>query len=254
MKVLIIEDEAPAVNKLKKLLTELDEPIEILDCMESVSESAGWFSTHKEPDLIFMDIRLADGLSFEIFDLVSIKAPIIFTTAYNEYAIKAFKVNSIDYLLKPIAPEELRKAVDKYKQLFIDNHTQQNLQHSLKEILGQFSESYKNRFFIKVGQRYRTVPTSEIECFFIQDKSTFLMTSEGKTMAIDYSLDQLIEMVDPKVFFRVNRSFLININWIKDIIIYSGSRLKVKLNSEMQLDEIIVSREKVTPFKKWMES
>jgi len=253
MKVLIIEDEEPAARKLKKLLSELNEPLEIIDCLESVSEAAEWFSTHEQPDLIFMDIRLADGLSFEIFDLVTINAPVIFTTAYNEYAVKAFKVNSIDYLLKPIDPEELRRAIDKYKALFINPAmTGFNLSSGMQTLLAQFVNSYKTRFFIKVGQHYKSVPVHEIESFFVQEKSTFLMSVGGKALDIDYSLDELGDMLDPATFFRVNRSYLVNIESIEDVVIYSGSRLKVKLSTGKYREPILVSRDKVSTFKKWM--
>jgi DNA-binding LytR/AlgR family response regulator len=219
-----------------------------------VSQSAEWFSTHEQPDLIFMDIRLADGLSFEIFDLVAIKSPVIFTTAYNEYALKAFKVNSIDYLLKPIDPDELRRAIGKYKALFSSPaHPETNTQLDMQKLLAQFANSYKTRFFIKVGQHYKSIPVQEIESFFVQEKSTFLMNAEGKTLDIDYSLDQLGDMLDPRLFFRVNRSFLVNLNWIKDVVIYSGSRLKVKLASGNYNEPILVSRDKVSQFKKWMD-
>lgn len=254
MKVVIIEDEEPAAQKLKKFLSELSEPVEVLDCLESVSQAAEWFSTHQHPDLIFMDIRLADGLSFEIFDLVSIKSPVIFTTAYNEYALKAFKVNSIDYLLKPVDADELRRAIDKYKVIFsASTFPEVSMQLGMQKLLAQFSNSYKSRFFIKGGQHYQSISVQEIESFFVQEKSTFLMHAEGKMLDIDYSLDQLSDMLDPALFFRVNRSYLLNINWIKDVVIYSGSRLKVKPASGKYNEPILVSRDKVSLFKKWMD-
>lgn len=254
MRIVIIEDEEPAARKLKKLLSELSEPVEILDCLESVSQAAEWFPTHEQPDLVFMDIRLADGLSFEIFDLVAINSPVIFTTAYNEYALKAFKVNSIDYLLKPIDPDELHRAIEKYRMLFSKPaQPETNIQSGMQKLLAEFARSHKTRFFIKVGQHYRSIPVQEIESFFVQEKSTFLMHTDGKAMDIDYSLDQLGNMLDPALFFRVNRSYLVNINWIKDVVIYSGSRLKLKLASGKYNEPILVSRDKVSPFKKWMD-
>lgn len=254
MRVLIIEDEEPAVVRLKKLLSELDGPLEVLGSLESVSQSAAWFSVNPAPDLVFMDIRLGDGLSFEIFDLVPISAPVIFTTAYNEYALKAFKVNSIDYLLKPIAPDELQRAVNKYKTLYANtNGAIPNLQENMQKLLAHFSSFFKSRFFIKVGQRYKSIPVQEIESFFVQGKSTFLTTASGKTLDIDHSLDQLGNMLDPGLFFRVNRNFLVNINYISEVVIYSGSRLKLKLHSGAYPEAILVSRDKVTPFKHWMD-
>jgi DNA-binding LytR/AlgR family response regulator len=253
MKILIIEDEEPAVKKLKKLLSELDEPVKIIGCLESVSQAAEWFASQNEPDLIFMDIRLADGLSFEIFELTTIQAPVIFTTAYNEYALKAFKVNSIDYLLKPIDPLELKNAINKYKTLLAATKPIPDLQKNMQKLLSRFSETYKTRFFVKVGQRFKSLPVQEAAYFFVQGKSTFLMTAEGKTIDIDYSLDQLGEMLNPENFFRVNRSFLVNIDHVKEVAIYSGSRLKVKLYHENFPEAIIVSRDKVSLFKRWMD-
>ena len=254
MRVVIIEDEEPAVIKLKRLLKETGEPVDVLASLESVSQAAEWFSTHPEPDLIFMDIRLADGLSFELFNLVSIQSPVIFTTAYNEYAIKAFKVNSIDYLLKPIEPADLDAAIAKYKTLFGNSgKLPKELQQDIQKLLSQFTEKYKTRFFVKVGQRYKPVPVHEIECFYVQGKSTFLLYGDGKSIDIDYSLDQLGSILDPDLFFRVNRNFLINMNSVKEVVIYSGSRLKLKLNRGNYPEDIIVSRDKVSQFKKWMD-
>ncbi|MGD9930893.1 MAG: LytR/AlgR family response regulator transcription factor [Mangrovibacterium sp.] len=254
MRVLIIEDEEPAVVRLKKLLSELDEQVEVLGCLESVSQSATWFTGNPPPDLVFMDIRLADGLSFEIFDLAPVSAPVIFTTAYNEYALKAFKVNSIDYLLKPIVPDELKNAVNKYKTHYANvNGAIPTLQENMQKLLAHFSGSFKSRFFIKVGQRYKSITVQEIESFFVQGKSTFLTTASGKTLDIDHSLDQLGNMLDPCLFFRVNRNFLVNINYISEVVIYSGSRLKLKLHAGTYPEAILVSRDRVSPFKRWMD-
>ncbi|WP_423129452.1 LytR/AlgR family response regulator transcription factor [Gaoshiqia sp. Z1-71] len=254
MKVLIIEDEEPAVVRLKKLLDGLDDPVEVLDCLESVSQSAAWLAANPAPELVFMDIRLADGLSFEIFDLVQVNAPVIFTTAYNEYALKAFKVNSIDYLLKPVNPAELQSAVNKYKTWVARPGTfVPAFQENMQKLLSHFAGLYKTRFFIKVGQRYRSVPVHETESFFVQEKSSFMRTTDGKTLGIDYSLDQLAGLLDPELFFRVNRNFLVNINCISEVLIYSGSRLKLKLRSGNYPETILVSRDKVSPFKRWMD-
>jgi len=254
MKVVIVEDEEPAVIRLKKLIAEVDDTIEVVSCLESVSQAAEWFTVNQSPDLIFMDIRLADGLSFEIFELVKIDVPVIFTTAYNEYALKAFKVNSVDYLLKPINRDDLGNAVGKYKSLYKNPQVELESFHvKLNQLLNQVNQNYKSRFFVKVGQRYKSVSVDEIACFFVEEKSTFIMNREEKTLAVDSSLDQLAKTLDPQFFFRVNRNFLINLNFISDVIIYSGSRLKVKLKCGKYPGEILVSREKVNAFKEWMD-
>ena len=250
MKVLIIEDEEPAVLRLKKLIGQLDRQIEIVDCLDSVGASAQWLTTHASPDLIFMDIRLADGLSFEIYDLTEVKAPVIFTTAYNEYALKAFKVNSIDYLLKPVDPEELRNAVEKYHTRFSQSANEVPFwQENMQKLLGQFTGNYKTRFFIRVGQRYTSIPVEDIESFFVQAKCTFLMTTNGKMLAVDFSLDQLANRVDPALFFRANRNYLVNLHAIEEVVIYSGNRLKLKLKKGNYSETILVSRDRVSDFK-----
>ena len=254
MKVVIVEDEEPAVIRLKKLISEVDDTIEVVSCLESVSQAAEWFALNQSPDLIFMDIRLADGLSFDIFDLVRVEVPVIFTTAYNEYALKAFKVNSVDYLLKPINRDELRSAIGKYRMRYRSPEVaMEGFNVKLNQLLAQFSQNYKSRFFVKVGQHFKSVSIDEIVCFFVEEKNTFIMDREEKTMAVDSSLDQLGKQLDPQLFFRINRNFLINLNFVSDVIIYSGSRLKVKLKFGQYPNDILVSREKVNAFKDWMD-
>ncbi|RKD91950.1 LytR/AlgR family response regulator transcription factor [Mangrovibacterium diazotrophicum] len=254
MKVVIVEDEEPAVIRLKKLISEVDDRIEVIACLESVSQAAEWFVVNSSPDLIFMDIRLADGLSFEIFELVKVEAPVIFTTAYNEYAMKAFKVNSVDYLLKPISRDDLGAALEKFRSLYQNSQSDlKGFQTKLNQLLAQFNQTYKSRFFVKVGQRYKSVSVDEVACFFVEEKSTFILDREEKMLAIDSSLDQLGKQLDPQRFFRVNRNFLVNLNFVSDVIIYSGSRLKVKLKNGHQPGDILVSREKVNAFKEWMD-
>lgn len=249
MQVVIVEDEKLAADKLQHLLRKIDTDINVLKVLESVEDSVNWFADNPSPDLVFMDIQLDDGISFEIFESVKIKAPVIFTTAYDEYAIRAFKVNSVDYLLKPLEVETLEKALKKFKTVFSGESL---IEESLARIVGQMSNHYKSRFFIKVGIKYQSIQVKDICCFFVEERNSFIRTKAGKTMDVDHSLDQLQKMVDPSLFFRVNRNVLVNINCIDEIIGYSSNRLKIRLSSGLDNDPI-VSRDKVSEFKKWMD-
>ena len=249
MKVLIIEDEQPAAHKLIRLLEEADKQIEVIDVLASIEQTINWLAVHPGPELIFMDIQLEDGISFEIFETCKIQTPVIFTTANDEYALKAFKVNSIDYLLKPIAPDDLKTALDKFNVL----HRQQANYSRLESIISQLQPKTKERFLIKIGEHYRSVQTLSIHCFFIMERNTFIQTDTGKTYPIDYSLDRIEQLVDPGQFFRINRNFIVNFSAIQDILIYSSGRLKIILNGWTEKEDILVSRERVTEFKKWMD-
>ena len=249
MKVVVVEDEHLAAEKLIQQLYSIAPEVKVLAVLESVEESVNWFATHSAPDLVFMDIQLDDGLSFEVFDELEVKAPVIFTTAFDEYAVRAFKVNSVDYLLKPIELEALRVALSKYKELYSKH---QLLEEKVTKVIEQLSRTYKSRFFIKIGNRFQSIPVSKICCFFVQERSTFIKTMEGKTYDLDFSLDQLQKMVNPDQFFRISRNYLVNINCINEIISYSATRLKLKLAAELG-EDIIVSRDKVSGFKKWMD-
>ena len=250
MKVLIIEDEILAAEKLERMLLDLDSTLEVIGKLQSVLESINWLNSNPSPALILMDIQLDDGLCFEIFDAVKIKTPIIFTTAYDSYAIRAFQVNSIDYLLKPIEKEPLRKALEKYKLLFEKNHPSND--QSLADLSNQMAKSYKTRFFVKIGNHFHSVPTDTIDCFYILGRAVFFKTNNGKNFNLDYSLDQVQKLVNPEKFFRINRNYLIQINAIQDIYNYSSSRLGIKISGINHLD-LIVSREKVGEFKKWLD-
>lgn len=250
MKVVIVEDEKLAAQKLQDLLHQLDSGIEVLDILESVEDAVNWFQQNPKPDLVFMDIQLDDGISFEIFDAVKIESPVIFTTAYDEYAIRAFKVNSVDYLLKPIDLNALQLALEKFKKLFAETT---DFETKIAKVIGQISAKYKSRFFIKVGVRFKSVPVENICCFFVQERSTFLKTDEGKNYDLDYSLDQLQKIINPELFFRINRNFIVNLNSIDEIISYSTNRLKLKLKKDTDQD-LIVSRDNVSEFKQWMDS
>ena len=251
MNIVIVEDEKLAARRLERMLKK--EGISTIVSLHSVESAVKWFGENPHPNLIFMDIQLSDGLSFEIFDQIEIKSSIIFTTAYDEYALKAFKVNSIDYLLKPIDEEELRKAIAKFHHFQSTNEELLSLNQiaQLKRLLISSPSNYKERFTIKVGEHLRSIKTRDAECFYSENKASFIYINTGRTYPIDFSLEQLEELLDPEVFFRVSRKYFVNINSINDIIAYSNSRLKVKLNT-FNDDEIIVSRERVKEFKNWL--
>ncbi|MGY0407296.1 MAG: LytR/AlgR family response regulator transcription factor [Polaribacter sp.] len=251
MNVLIIEDEKPAARKLHRMLAALD--IEVQQLLHSVEESLNWLQNNKHPDLIFLDIQLSDGLSFEIFEEIDVKSAIIFTTAYDEYALKAFKLNSIDYLLKPLDEDELRVAVDKFKtQQPTKTDVRVNLEDIRKLLINPVDWKFKKRISVKVGQHIKIIKIDEIECFFSENKSTYMHTLENRNYLLDNSLEYWQGQLDSEQFFRVNRTFIVHINAIKDIIAYSNSRLKLVLNSYNET-EIIVSRERVKAFKSWID-
>lgn len=249
MKVLIIEDERPASRKLIRLLKEIDPEIEVINVLESVEQSVNWLFEYRSPELIFMDIQLEDGLCFEIFEKIRIKIPVIFTTAYDEYALKAFKVNSIDYLLKPINPDELRGAIDKFNTIYrtIQDYSK------YESVIQQLPVRNKERFLIKIGEHYKSIPTSDIFCFYILERSVFLFSNSGKSYPVDYSLDKIQQSVDPMLFYRINRNFIVNYYAIQDMITYSSNRIKIILANWHEKEDILVSRERVSDFKTWMD-
>lgn len=251
MNVLIIEDEKPAARRLSRMLAVLD--IEVQQMLHSVEESLNWLQNNTHPDLIFLDIQLSDGLSFEIFEEIDVTSPIIFTTAYDEYALKAFKLNSIDYLLKPIDDDELTTAVQQFKkQQPKETGVQVNLDDIRKLLVNPVDRKFKKRLSIKVGQHIKIIPIDKVECFYSENKSTYIHTAENRNYLLDHSLENWQEQLDPEHFFRVNRSYIIHINAIKDIISYSNSRLKLLLHTYNE-QEIIVSRERVKDFKNWID-
>ena len=249
--VIIIEDEKPSARRLQRMLSAID--IEVSAMLHSVKEAVDWFKSNDHPDLILLDIQLSDGLSFEIFERVKVKSAIIFTTAYDEYALKAFKLNSIDYLLKPIDDDELEYAIEKFKENRPEPHNLMVDINQIKKLLiNPLDIEYKKRFTIKVGQHLRVVDIEDIECFYSDQKATYCHTNGKKDYLIDLSLEQVEDQLDPLKFYRVNRKFIINIDSIADIISYTNSRLQVKLEHFSEL-EIIVSRERVKDFRKWLE-
>ncbi|MDV7138480.1 LytTR family DNA-binding domain-containing protein [Maribacter sp. TH_r10] len=251
MRTIIIEDEKPSARRLSRQLAELG--VETSTMLHSVEESIAWFQENEHPDLIFLDIQLSDGLSFEIFEVVEVNSAIIFTTAYDEYALQAFKLNSIDYLLKPIDDDELENAVKKYRSV---KPASQKLTLDFEDIkkllVNPIEREYKKRFTTRVGQHLKIINADEVECFYSENKGTYAATSDGRNYLLDTTLENLEVDLEPRVFFRVSRKFYVNINHINDIVAYTNSRLKIKLNRYID-QEIIVSRERVRDFKLWLE-
>jgi DNA-binding LytR/AlgR family response regulator len=246
MRIIIIEDEIPALEKLKRYLDKFPEEIEVIAESRSVEDSVKAISEAENYDLIFMDIQLLDGLSFEIFDRVQITRPVIFTTAYDEYALDAFKVNSIDYLLKPITYTDLSRALKKYQNLKNQFNPQQ-FSDRIKELK---NSGYKDRFIVKKGNHLHSIKTKDIAAFYADGRTIYLVDSLQKKYIIDYRLEQVDEAVDSSTFFKINRGCIVNINHIQDVVMYSSSRLKIKLSVKVDKD-LVVSRDKVQEFKKW---
>ncbi|GGW94887.1 LytTR family two component transcriptional regulator [Salegentibacter mishustinae] len=248
-KVIIIEDEKPAARRLQRMLSRLN--IETETMLHSVAEAVNWFNSNDHPDLIFLDIQLSDGISFEIFEKVEINSAVIFTTAYDEYALKAFKLNSVDYLLKPIDEEELANAVAKFKEKYLKNSPQIDF-NAFRKILETGSKpDYKTRFTIQVGQHLKIIPANEICCFYSENKASYLTTTSGRNYPVDVSLENLEKELDPEKFFRINRKSIVNIDCIEDIISYTNSRLEIKVKAFNEF-QLIVSRERVRDFKNWI--
>lgn len=250
MTTIIIEDEKPAARLLQRKLQKLDVEVGVL--LHSVEEAIEWFTINEHPDLIFLDIQLSDGLSFEIFEKVEIKSAVIFTTAYDEYALRAFKLNSIDYLLKPIDEDDLAVAVSKFKSRLPKQETLQLDFEQIKKMLSNpFDKNFKKRFTVKIGQHLKVILVEEIECFFSENKGTYIHTCDNRNFLIETTLELLEQDLDPSEFFRVSRKFIIPLKAIKEIVVHSNSRLKVILPSYKD-EEVIVSREKVADFKNWI--
>ena len=253
MKVLIIEDEIAASRRLEKMLLKNDPQIVILAMLDSVEDTVNWLRSNREPDIIFADIQLSDGSCFDIFKQVQTKSAVIFTTAYDEYAVEAFKVNSIDYLLKPINPEALSKSIEKFHNLKstfagTDNHRFE----SLLSMLDQTGQIYKSRFLVKTGQNMKIVATDEIAYFLIENQLVFLFTKKSNRFLIEQTLDELEKRLDPKRFFRINRQMIVSLDSVLTIHPYFNSRLKLDVSPEQE-SEILVSRMKVNDFKKWID-
>lgn len=253
LRTIIIEDENLAATRLQNLILKLDASITVEAILPSVKESVKWLSNNPHPDLLFMDIHLDDGQSFAIFDQVEINAPVVFTTAYDDYMIKAFKVNSIGYLLKPINTEELAETLTKYRKL---NKSQSIDDEMLRQLLAAAMKKepeYKSRFLISLGNKIKTLTVDEIRYFYSEDKLSFVVTQEGQKLPVDFSLDKLTNILDPKLFFRVNRQFLVKMDALAAMHKYSATRLKLELEPPAAKD-VFVSIEKYSAFKNWLDS
>lgn len=251
MKILVVENEKPAAEKIVNLLKKIDRTVIILGVIETVEEAINRLQDKPEPDLILMDIQLDDGLCFEIFETITVDIPVIFTTAYDEYTLKAFKVNSVDYLLKPIEEASLAAALAKFNKLyFVDKDP---FKRDFRMLLNEFRNQYKSRFLIRTGEKYRSVTSGEISHFHISERSVFLSDTQGKDYGVDYSLEQLQGMLDPRKFFRINRECIVNIDSISLMYSYSSSRLQLTLKNSEKSDLFVVSRDKVADFKKWID-
>jgi len=254
MKILIVEDEALAAKRLKKMVEGISSDYEIVAMTDSIETSVEWLNKNTHPELILMDIELADGQSFEIFKQVEVLSAIIFTTAYDEYAIKAFKVNSIDYLLKPINNEDLKKSFEKFQALnsVKSNSTQTTeINQILRALKTKELPIYKTRFLVKQGQKFVSLEISEIAQFYTEDKISFIRTFADQRFVVDYSLDELEELLDPKLFFRANRQYIISPKTLESIHNHFNGKLKVNLKPSVQ-QEVFISRERAADFKAWL--
>ena len=252
MNILIVEDEAFSARRLKTMVTEIDPTFRILDILDSVEATVGWLKSHTTPDLILMDIELTDGKSFDIFDQMEVTCPVIFVTAYNEYAIRAFKVNSIDYLLKPVKQEELAGSIEKLRQIK-QHYTAGIPAINLQSLLQAFQQqtSYRDRFLIKQADRLLPVEVTDIAYFQAKEKINSIHTFDGKTFMIDQTLDEIEKALDPKKFFRANRQFIVSAAAVEKIHFWFSSKLKVDLRPKSS-EEVIVSREKAMAFRSWL--
>lgn len=248
MKTIIIEDENLTAKRLEGLLKKYDPGIQVLAVLPSVQEATEWLESNPEPDLVFMDIHLEDDLAFKIFEQVNLQSPVIFTTAYDEYMVRAFKVNSIDYLLKPINYAELVQAMEKLKNLK-SRFAQPNLE-VLLQMIGQKDPGYKKRFMITVGTKIRSIEVEEIAYFYSEDKLTFMVTKDGHNLPIDFSLEKLATLLDPKDFFRISRQFLVCYSAIQAAHTHFKGKLKLEILPRPRQDAF-VSGDRMTDFKEW---
>jgi DNA-binding LytR/AlgR family response regulator len=249
MKVLIVEDEKPAQEHLERLLRELSPQAEIVAKLDSVSSTVRWLASH-QADLILLDIHLADDLSFRIFEQIEVRTPVIFTTAYDQYAIRAFKVNSVDYLLKPIDQDELAQSLNKYQQTRPAAGTDLDVEQLIKA-LSQPAKAYQERFVVNRGERVMSVTTDQIAYFEGEDRYVYLTKKDGARYIIDYKLSELEDLLDPRNFYRLNRSFIARFECIKSIYTLSKSRVKIELEPTARR-EIMVSSENTQDFKRWL--
>lgn len=248
IKALVVEDEVAAANRLVKMIKEVDPDISVVQIADSIESALSWLRVNPEPDLMFLDIHLADGSGFEIFEGTRINCPVIFTTAYDKYAVQAFKVNSIDYLLKPVKHEELLFSINKFKN---SNYPSLNIEALKEEIRKQKAPEWQKRFIIRYADKLKSVDSNEIAYFIAREKSVFLVTNSGPGYAIDYTLDKLESVLDPDIFFRINRKFIVSFGCISSMYHYSKSRVKLELKPEPD-SGAIVSSERAAGFKGWL--
>lgn len=249
MKVIILEDENRAVNHLKRIISKVDPAIEIIKVFDTVRETVAYLEKGRDPDMIFSDVQLADGISFEIFSMVDVSCPIIFTTAFDTYAIEAFSTNGIDYLLKPIEEDRLRKALQKARQFT----KPASLEALLNLDMSKGRKTHKSRFMVKVGEKIRTIMVEDILAFYSFEKTTYLHTNTHRNYIIDYPLEELEDMLDPGRFFKINRKYIVSIDACSQIIAWSNNRLKIDIEG-IDDQKIVVARERVRDFKTWLDS
>ncbi len=254
MNIIIIEDEKPAARLLQRKVEKLG--LQVNTMLHSVEEAISWFQNNPHPDLIFLDIQLSDGLSFEIFEYFDkaqqhIKSAVIFTTAYDEYALRAFKLNSIDYLLKPIDEEDLEVAVNKFKARTQAQNFSLDFEAIKRMLVNPVEKEYKKRFSVKIGQQLKVISIDEVECFYSENKGTYIHTLDNRDYLIDSTLEVVEAEINPKDFYRVSRKFIVPLKAVKEIQVYSNSRLKIILPTYKD-DEVIVARERVGDFKEWI--
>lgn len=255
MQILIVEDESLGVETLVQFLNEIDPSIDIVGNTDSIRSSVKWLQENPLPDLVLMDIELSDGQSFEIFKQMELKAPVIFTTSYDEFALKAFKVNSIDYLLKPIKKEELKKALNKFNELRAGSPAGSvfsNIEMLINDLAQKQTPSYRSRFLVKQGQRFISIETADIAYIFAENRVCYLVTWEKQKHYVDYSLEQIETMLDPRIFFRANRGLILQAKAVAQIHNYFNGKLKLTLLPAFDDADVTVSREKANEFKEWM--
>jgi DNA-binding LytR/AlgR family response regulator len=251
MNILIVEDEPLAAEKITSYLHDLLPAAIVHGPVTNIDDGIQWFENNDEPNVVISDIMLADGLCFDIYNATNIKCPVIFTTAYDEYAIRAFEVNSVDYLLKPVSKEKLKQSLEKITDLSPDKKNDIDF-NKLAELLQQTNRSYKSRFLVKIGQKIKAIPTNKISYFFTQDKLSFIVSHKGDKYPVDHTLEEIDAMLDPKFFFRINRKYIVHIDAVKEIHPYFKGRLKLQLNPDVK-EDIVISSEKTPTFKSWLD-
>lgn len=250
MKAVIVEDEIVAAQNLQRLIRQVDDSIEIITVLKSVEESIEWFNAQPMPDLVFMDIHLSDGSAFSIFSKASIGCPVIFTTAYDQYALNAFEVNSIDYLLKPINKKDLERAITKYRNFSASKNVDSEMLVELADMIKNKKSSYKSRFLIPFKDKFLTLDVSDIAYIYSENKTARIITLDDKTYRMNYSLEEISRQLDPSLFFRANRQFIISRKSVKDIFSWFDSKLSVTLSVPTP-EKIIISRIRAQDFKSW---